>query len=306
MNTVLVTGGSGLVGSSLKSIKNEYNYDFIFISSRACNLLDLAETDKLFSIIKPQYVIHLAANVGGLYKNMEHGVEMIEDNLQINTNVLKCAKKYSVIKLIACLSTCIFPDHLTKNGIIDESMLHLGPPHESNAGYAYAKRMLEVQCREYNKQFGCNFVCVIPTNVYGPNDNYNLEDSHVIPGLIHRCYLARQNETPFIVSGTGKPLRQFIYSVDLAKLIMFTMENSNETLILAPPDEYSIGTIAKIIADKFETNLKFDPSKSDGQYRKTADNSKLTKLIDFKFTPIEEGLETTINFFIENYLIVRK
>jgi GDP-L-fucose synthase len=301
---ILVTGGSGLVGNALKEISDDYGYIFKFCNSSVCNLLILEETDAFFKMVQPDYVIHLAANVGGLYKNMTHGVEMFEDNIQINTNVLKCAKKYNVKKLIACLSTCIFPDHLSEH--LDESMLHLGPPHESNAGYAYAKRMLEVQCGLYNKQFGCNFVCVVPTNVYGPGDNYNLENSHVIPGLIHKCYLAKQTGVSFIVSGTGKPLRQFIYSIDLAKLIMIVLSGTSETVILAPREEYSIRHIAEIIAKKFKINLEFDPSKSDGQYRKTADNSKLIKLKDFEFTPIEVGIEKTIDHFIKNYLSIRK
>jgi GDP-L-fucose synthase len=307
---ILITGGTGLVGSAIKSISNLYeNYDFVFLSSKDCNLLDFNETFALFEKEKPTFVIHLAANVGGLFKNMKYKVDMLESNLLINLNVLKAAHLMKVKKLVACLSTCIFPDNTSYP--INEEMLHLGPPHNSNDAYAYAKRILEIQCRAYKEQYGDNFVCIIPTNIYGPNDNYHLEDSHVIPGLIHKCYLAKQNNEPFIISGTGKPLRQFIYSEDLAKLTMFVLFNYNhhDSLILSvnPIDEVSIKEIVEIICDKFDYhNVIWNSNKSDGQYRKTADNSKLKEYIDFQFVDIKNGLEKTIDWFVENYDDCRK
>jgi GDP-L-fucose synthase len=121
------------------------------------------------------------------------------------------------------LSTCIFPDKTTYP--IDETMLHTGPPHSSNAGYAYAKRMIDVLNRCYNEEYGCQFTSVIPTNIYGPHDNFNLEDSHVIPGLIHKACIAKDAGTDFVVWGSGTPLRQFIYSNDLAKLMIWTLRS---------------------------------------------------------------------------------
>ena len=128
----------------------------------------------------------------------------------MNDNVLSCSHKYGIKKVVSCLSTCIFPDKTTYP--INETMLHNGPPHLSNDAYAYSKRMLEVQSKAYQEQYGDNFICVIPTNIYGENDNYNLENAHVIPALIHKCYNAKKNNKKFIVCGTGSPLRQFIYS----------------------------------------------------------------------------------------------
>ena len=279
---VLVTGGTGLVGKALQYISENYNYNFTFLSSKDCDLSDLIKTRDLFKIIKPDYVIHLAANVGGLYKNMNSKVTMLEDNLLINLNVLKCCHEFSVKKCISSLSTCIFPNEIKYP--INENMLHLGPPHDSNDSYAYAKRMLEIHSKAYREQYGDNFICIIPTNIYGPHDNYNLEDSHVIPGLIHKCYLSKINKTEFIVRGTGKPLRQFIYSVDLAKLIIWTLEKYHEldNIILSvnEKEEISIKNVAIEIAKCFnyEHMLKFDESYSDGQYKKTADNSKLMNL----------------------------
>jgi len=310
--TILITGGSGLVGKGLQQIQSNYpQYNFIYSNSKLCDLKDYQQTLKYFEKIKPNYVIHLAANVGGLFKNMNQKVQMFEDNNLINQNVLKAAYKINVKKLIACLSTCIFPDKTTYP--INETMLHNGPPHHSNAPYAYAKRMLEVLCKAYQEQYNKDFICVIPTNIYGNYDNFHLEDSHVIPGLIHKCYLAKKENKKFIVSGSGKPLRQFIYSNDLAKLIMWTLLEYNEKdsiiLSVSEKDEVSIETISKIIAKKFDylDYLEFDTSKSDGQYKKTADNSKLMNLIDnFEFINIEDGINNTIDWFLENYHNIRK
>ena len=305
MKTILVTGGFGLVGSAIKDL-DVTEYNIIYLNSMMCDLKNYQSTKVLFEHVRPHYVIHLAACVGGLYKNMNNPASMYYDNILINTNVLHCAYLTGVERLVACLSTCIFPDAVRYP--ISEKSLHDGPPHHSNESYAYAKRMLEVQCKAYRKEYNCNFVCVIPTNVYGPRDNYNLEDAHVIPALIHRCYLAKQNGTDFIVRGTGKPLRQFIYSMDLAKLIMFVLKsNVTDSIILSPSDEWSIGDVAKQIATSFNVdNLIFDRSYSDGQYCKTADNSKLKSLIDFEFTDLKEGLAKTIDHFIKNYHLLRK
>jgi GDP-L-fucose synthase len=308
---LLVTGGNGLVGSGIKEITHKYNYDFIFLSSRDCDLKDFNQTKTYFEKIKPDYVIHLAANVGGLFKNMKYKVDLLEDNLIINYNVLKCAYLVNVKKLVACLSTCIFPDKTTYP--INEEMLHNGPPHFSNDAYAYAKRMLEIHCKAYQEQHSCNFISVIPTNIYGKHDNFNIENGHVIPGLIHKCYLAKKTNKDFEVLGSGKPLRQFIYNVDLAMLIMWVLEKytQKDSIILSPDekDEVSIGHIGNIVAECFnyKQRLTFNKNSSDGQYKKTADNSKLKKIYgDLNLVSIEKGIKESVDWFIKNYDKVRK
>jgi len=304
MVKVVVTGGHGLVGKALQQVTKDFN--FIFLSSKECDLRNYQATLELFKQIKPDVIVHLAANVGGLYKNINYKVEMFEDNLILNTNVVKCAYLSGVKRLIGCLSTCVFPDNISP---LNETNLHQGPPHESNEGYAYAKRMLELQCRLYNENCGTNYSVIIPTNIYGYNDNYNLEDSHVVPGLIHRCYLAKRNGLPFIIRGTGSPLRQFVYSTDLAKIILLMLNTDFKgNLVISPSQEYSIKQIAEIIAEKFGcSNLTFDNTFSDGQYRKTADNSKL-KLVfpNFEFTDLKTGISQTIDYFIKNYENLKK
>jgi GDP-L-fucose synthase len=308
---ILVTGGSGLVGQAIQSIKYIYNkYTFIFLCSKDCDLTNLIETQKLFEKERPDYVIHLAACVGGLFKNIKYKVDMYEKNILINYNVLKCCHDYKVKKVVSCLSTCIFPNETTYP--INETMLHNGPPHNSNDAYAYAKRMLEIQSKAYQDQYGDNFICVIPTNIYGEHDNFSLEDGHVIPALIHKCYLAKKNKEKFVVCGSGKPLRQFIYSIDLARLIMWSLLEYNEKdsiiLSVGEKDEVSIKQIAMEIAKQlnYEYMVEFDESYSDGQFKKTADNSKLMRLKNFSFTKIEEGIKRTNEWFIKNYSNCRK
>jgi GDP-L-fucose synthase len=183
-------------------------------------------------------------------------------------------------------------------------MLHNGPPHESNDAYAYSKRMLEIHSKSYQQQYGDNFICVIPTNIYGEHDNFSLEEGHVIPALIHKCYNAKHNKEKFVVCGSGKPLRQFIYSIDLARLIMWALleyeEKESIILSVGENDEVSIKDVGLEIAKQFnyEYMVEFDESYSDGQFKKTADNSKLMELINkFPFTRIEDGIKRTIEWF---------
>jgi GDP-L-fucose synthase len=316
MKKILVTGGSGLVGSALKKVSSDYTkkYEFIFVKSSEFDLTQMGDTVSMFEKYNPDFVIHLAACVGGLYKNMNFKVDMLEKNLLMNFNVVKCCHDFAIEKLIACLSTCIFPDKTSYP--INESMLHNGAPHSSNDAYAYAKRMLEIHCKAYRENYGDNFVCVIPTNIYGPHDNFNLEDGHVLPSLIHKCFLAREKDFDFDVRGTGTPLRQFIYSEDLAKLILVSLEHFNEeSLILSVGEkqEVTIGHVAKLIAQQFdyEDRIVFDSNYSDGQYKKTADNSKLLTLLEennisFEFTSIEKGISESVEWFKQNYETLRK
>ncbi|KAF8892254.1 hypothetical protein BD779DRAFT_1610376 [Infundibulicybe gibba] len=315
-NVVLVTGGSGLVGKAIQHIieteplgsrfgKKE-NERWIFVGSSEADLRDPGQTQRLYEKYKPTDVIHLAALVGGLFKNMKYKLTFLRDNILINDNVLHTSYTHQTRKLISCLSTCVFPDKVEYP--LDETKIHSGPPHESNFGYAHAKRMVDVQNHAYKEEFGCAFTSAIPTNVFGPHDNFDLEDSHVIPGLIHKCYLAKRNNTPFVVSGTGKPLRQFIYSYDLAKLFIWMLREYNdvEPLILSvgEDEEVSIKQVADAIvkAVGFQGEYSFDTTRSDGQFRKPASNAKLLSLIGtFEFTPFDQALNTTVQWFVDNY-----
>ena len=308
---ILVTGANGLVGRAVVSVLNQKQYNVASPSSKECNFENFSATLAYFQSFQPDAVIHLAANVGGLYKNINQKVDMFEKNLLINFNVLKCAHLCNVENVVSCLSTCIFPDRTTYP--IDESMLHDGPPHFSNDSYAYAKRMIQIHSNAYYEQYHRNFKCVIPTNIYGPHDNFSLEDGHVIPSLIHQCYLAKAEDRDFIVRGTGKPLRQFIFSKDLAELLVWVLESYHEkdSIILSVDEkhEISIREVANEIAKNFnyKDRIVFDSSFSDGQYKKTASNAKLRKYLpDFKFTTIEDGIRQSVDWFLKNYETCRK
>jgi GDP-L-fucose synthase len=298
----IITGGTGLVGSAFS---NEY----LKVGSKHNDLRDPMMANHLISWNEPETVIHCAAKVGGIGSNINNNAGFFRDNILINTNILEACRKFKVKNFIGFLSTCIFPDK-TDYPLTPE-MIHLGPPHYSNYGYAYAKRMLEVQIRSYSEQYGLNYKSVIPCNIYGPNDNFSLEHGHVIPMLIHKCYLAQKYNVDFEIWGTGKPLREFIFSKDVATLTEYIIENyeGDTPVILSPSTEISIKDVVDLIVQifNFKGKVIFDESKPDGQFRKPSDNSVIKNLYpEFKFTPIEEGLKETIEWFIKNYENVRK
>ncbi|KAG8934683.1 hypothetical protein FRC01_001084 [Tulasnella sp. 417] len=332
-SVILVTGGSGLVGQAIKYIietepvgskfgKRE-GETWVFATSKDGDLRDPKATEAMFAKYKPTHVIHLAALVGGLFKNMKYKLTFLRDNMLINANILESshnpdgAPRPKIEKVISCLSTCVFPDKVTYP--LDENKVHSGPPHDSNFGYAHAKRMVDVYNHAYKEEFGMNFTSAIPTNVFGPHDNFDLEDSHVIPGLIHKTYKVKKEieagnkDAKLIVAGTGKPLRQFIYSRDLAKLFIWMLREYDdvEPLILSvgEDEEVSIEEVAKAITKAFgiEGQYQFDTSRADGQFRKPATNAKLLSLIgsDFKFTPFDEALQESVDWFLQNYETAR-
>jgi len=296
----LVTGGNGLVGSTINS-------DF----KPTREGLDLMNIDEICEYIihnDIDSIVHCAAKVGGIKANTEQLGQFYYDNISINTNILEAARKTKVKKVVSFLSTCVFPAEATYPLTSDQ--MHDGEPHPSNYAYAYAKRMLEVQSRAYRDEYGCNFITVIPCNIYGPNDNYNLDSGHVIPSLIHKCYLAKNNNTDFEIWGNGTPYREFVYSKDVGYLTQWALENydDSEPLIISPDEEISIATLAQDIAwkMKFEGNIFYNQER-DGIYRKPSDNSKLRSLLPkYKFVPIEMGLKESIDWFIQNYEKARK
>ena len=313
-STILVTGGSGLVGQAIKSYTDTHaqpGETWIFLSSKDGDLRVRSDTDAIFDKYQPTHVIHLAAKVGGLFANMKQKVEFYRENTLINDNIMENCRLHNVTKLVSMLSTCIFPDK-TKYPI-DETMLHDGPPHPSNEGYAYAKRLIDTMNRAYAEEYGCNFTSIIPTNIYGPHDNFSIQNGHVIPGLIHKCYIAKKEGTPFTIWGSGTPLRQFIYSLDLAELTVWVMREYHSpdpiTLSVDESAEVSIRDVALAVAKamKFDGEVVFDTTKADGQFKKTACNKKLRGLRpDYKFTSMEEGVQKAVDWFLENYETARK
>ncbi|KAM4629479.1 GDP-L-fucose synthase-like [Polymixia lowei] len=313
---VLVTGGSGLVGRAIQHVVKEEEgsregEEWIFLSSKDANLMNMEETRAVFQKHQPTHVIHLAAMVGGLFKNMRVNLDFWRNNVYINDNVLQASHEVGVVKVVSCLSTCIFPDKTTYP--IDETMVHNGPPHESNFGYAYAKRMIDVHNRAYFQQHGRCYTAVIPTNVFGPHDNFSIEDGHVLPGLIHKAYIAQKEGTSFVVWGSGTPRRQFIYSLDLARLFLWVLREYQEVdpiiLSVGEEDEVSIKEAAEAVVQAlgFKGEVLYDTSKSDGQFKKTASNAKLRRYLpNLTFTPFHQALKDTCDWFVANYDSARK
>jgi GDP-L-fucose synthase len=301
----LITGGSGMIGSAFRTILP----DAIYISSADCDLKSTATTIEMFKKHAPDRVIHLAAKVGGIAANSNYLADFYTENIQINTNVLHAAHLTQTPKVASLLSTCIYPDNASYP--LTEDQIHLGAPHRSNYAYAYAKRMLDIQSQAYRDQHGCNFITVVPNNLYGSHDNFHLEDSHLIPAIIRKVYEAKQSGTNVTLWGDGSPLREFTYSEDLAKIIVLLLETYDDRrpINVGNTAEYSVKEVALTIAGilKYEGEIIWDTTRPSGQLRKPSSNSKVLqlgwKLEDY--TPLQLGIERTCKWFIENYPNVR-
>lgn len=295
---ILVTGGSSMVGKHLSKILPQAKY----ITSKDCDLKDLNATLKYFNNNKPDLVIHLAAKVGGILDNIKNPVSFFEDNVLINTNVLKASFSSGADNFIGVLSTCIYPDKLKKNQYpVTENLLHEGPPTKTNFSYGYAKRCLEVQIRAYNEQYGTKYSSIIPCNLYSQHDHFEGDKAHFLSSLIAKIHDAKVNNKKYIqLFGSGKPLRQFMYAEDLAKAIALSINNSNSFCYnVCTPENKSIKEIAEIALkarDAEHLKIKWDKTKPDGQFRKDASSQKfLTDYPDFKFTSLFEGIQKTYN-----------
>ncbi|NBX49681.1 NAD-dependent epimerase/dehydratase family protein [bacterium] len=290
---VLVTGGSGLVGSAIKEIRP----DWIYIGSTEFGSLSREENvQKMYETVGPvDAVIHLAANVGGLFKNMNKRAEMYEDNILMNTHVLSYAAKHKIPRVLTMLSTCIFPDGLKE---LCPSDLHTGPPHHSNEGYAYAKRVCEVHSRIIRETTNTWVTCLIPTNIYGPNDNFSIENGHVIPALIHKASLAKKNDEPLKIIGTGQAKRQFIHSRDIARIIVWAVEldeNPPPEIVCSCGEEVSISEVAHIIVNATRCKGIEYVDGPDGQMSKKAipgPGNFPTPVIS-----LEDGIRETVEWF---------
>ncbi len=301
MGKIIVTGGRGLVGRCFDSDR--------FFQSTSTNLTERDQVRNYLQSVKAEGIIHTAAKVGGVKGNMSFPADFTYQNLMMNTILIEEARLAGIRKLVSFASTCVFPDKAEYP--LTPEQIHLGPPHQSNYGYAYAKRMADVQIQAYREQYGVNYFSVIPCNIYGPGDNYDLENGHVIPALIHKFYLAKERGEDVTIWGSGNPLREFIFSKDVAKLVELLYDNyqSGVPVILSTGEEVSIGDMVSMIAEIFEFKGKiiFDKDKPEGQFRKPSDNSIIKEMFpDFKFTPVKDGLRESIEWFISNYPNVRK
>ena len=295
-----------MIGTAVREVLPEA----AFVSSRNFDLRQPESAEQMYRYYEPDYVIHLAAKVGGVKANTDYIADFYRENMLINTNVLEMAKKYKVKKVVSVLSTCVYPDKV-KQYPLTEEQLHLGEPHPSNYGYAYAKRMLEVQSRAYREQYGCDFVCVIPNNLYGEHDNFHLQDSHVIPALIRKFHEAKLSSSTIEIWGDGSPLREFTYSLDMAKILVYILgkESTPPLLNIGNTEEVKISDVVEIIAEIFDYNgeIVYNTDMPSGQRRKPSSNQKLLQLGWKKenYTSLKDGLKKVCDWFIMNYPNIR-
>ena len=302
---IYIAGHKGMVGSAI--VRNLQSKGYTNIVTRTFEELDLtrqADVEKFFEEEKPDYVVLAAAKVGGILANNAYPADFIWVNLEIQNNVIKSAFNNKVKKLLFLGSSCIYPRMAPQP--MKESCLLTSELEKTNEAYALAKISGLKMCEFFNKQYGTDYISVMPTNLYGFNDNYHPENSHVLPALIRRFHEAKQNNaSEVVVWGTGKVLREFLYVDDLADACVYLLNNysGNETVNIGTGKEVTIRELAETVKRVvgFEGELVFDTTKPDGTPRKLLDVSKLTGLGWTYKTELEEGIKLAYQDFLENY-----
>ena len=298
MKNVLVTGGSGQVGKYLKDIMPTANY----ISSKDYNLLVESDVIKMYKDLNPDIVIHLAARCGGIQYNVSHPVQLLEENVLMNTLVLKHAYNSGVKRFLGILSSCVYPDQVESYPMIESQMFEGAPP-PTNFAYAISKRCLATQIDSYNAQYNTKYNYLMPCNLYGEYDKYEEHHSHYVSALIKKIYTCDNNIVKLY--GTGKPLRQFMYTGDLAKVIKYLIDNDIvDNFNVAPKEVYTIKEIAEIAVKSIGKDYKIDFSNEglDGQFRKDVDSSKLLSVLkDFEFTSLNDGIKKSYEHIVKTW-----
>ncbi len=298
---VYVAGHRGLVGSAiLRELRAQGFTDLVFANHDEVDLTDPRVTKWWFSSIIPKYVILAAAKVGGIIANSTYPVEFMLENLRIQDNVISNARDYGVKKLLFLSSSCAYPKH-AKNPV-KESDLLTGPMELSNEGYAIAKIAGVRLCEAYRREYGLNFISAMPGNIYGVGDHYDLNNSHVIPGMIHRLHKAKTEGVDVTLWGTGTPIREFLYVDDLAKACVRLMEayDGEETVNITSGEPTRLCDLAKFVADAvgFTGKINWDTSKPDGTPARIIDNTKLKELGWKAEVPLPKGLKLAYQDFL--------
>lgn len=288
---ILVTGGSGLVGKHLKDVLP----NAIYLSSKDANLLNAKSVDTTIGNVKPDIVIHLAARVGGVLDNITYPVEYLEENTLMTTNLLRACHQHDVDRVIAISSTCVYPDVMEEYPMKEKDLFN-GPPPPDNFAYAMSKRTMSVHIDSYKKQYGRNWSYLIPCNLYGEHDKYEEHHSHFISALIKKIYEATDKVE---VWGTGKPLRQFMYAGDLARVIKEVLDKDiTDSFNVAVPENLTIYNMAHTALKTLKKDLKIEWSKPElnGQFRKDVCNKKMLSYFpNFKFTSFKKGIKKVYN-----------
>lgn len=306
MKKILITGANGLCGNALRRLIGESN-SYWFVGREYGDLTIFENVKKMYDSIRPHYVVHTAAKVGGVAGNEAQHADFFYDNILMNTYMIDQAYRHNVEKMIVFSSVCVFPD----GTVLRENNMHNGPVFSSNFSYGYAKRMVDVQIKAYQSQYGIrNYCSVIPGNIFGPQDLYDVNHGHVIPSLIHKLYLAKKYNTDFVVWGDGSSLREFIYVNDLAKVIYKLLElyELPQRLIVSGPRQYTIKEIVEKLVNiaEFDGNTIWDTSKPSGQHARPSSSQIFDSIFpNFEFTDINVGLEQSYKWFEKNYPYIR-
>ena len=301
---ILIFGSEGMVGSSISNILSKGNdYELVLSNRNTNNLFDLSSTKKHIKDVNPDCIINAAAKVGGININNEKRFEFITENLKINMNILESCLENKNIKIINLGSSCIYP--LDAENPLKEEYIMTGKLEPTNSPYAMAKLSAIEIGDAMTKQFGRKITNLMPTNLYGPNDNFSENDSHVIPGLIFRMHNAKiNNEESFSIWGSGKPLREFLYVDDLSEAIKLIIDKDIDQQILnvGSSQEISIIDLAKLIKKVvcYDGELTFDSTKPDGNPRKLLDSSKMFSYGWEPNTQLEDGIRLSYDWFLKN------
>lgn len=301
---IYIAGHKGLVGSAIDRFLRTQGYSNLVGRSHAeLELADRKAVDLFFQEERPDYIFLAAAKVGGIYANNTYPADFIYSNLQVQNNIIDSAYRFGVKKLCFLGSSCIYPK-LAPQPLKEEYLLS-SPLEPTNEPYAIAKIAGIKMCQAYNRQYGTNFISVMPTNLYGPNDNFELQNSHVLAALVRKFSDAKKNgDKTVTVWGSGKPSREFLYIDDLAEACYFLMQNYNETEIIniGTGSDVTITELATMIAKQvgFEGTIEYDSSKPDGTPRKLLDVGRINKLGWKAKTSLEDGLKKTIRWYVEN------
>jgi GDP-L-fucose synthase len=300
---IYVAGHKGMEGSAIvRQLRNEGFDNLVSRSSTELDLRNQQAVNDFFAKEKPEYVFLAAAKVGGIVANNTYRADFLYDNLVIESNIIQVAHVNKVSKLLFLGSSCIYPK-LAPQPLKEEYLL-TGLLESTNEPYAIAKIAGIKLCEAYRDQYGCNFISAMPTNLYGPGDNYHLQNSHVIPALVRKFHEAKQDKSPFVeIWGTGSPLREFMYADDVADACVFLMKNYNDKLFvnIGTGEEATIKELALLVKDVvgFSGDLKFDTRKPDGTPRKLMDSSRLHSMGWKHSVSLKEGLKRTYPFFLD-------
>jgi GDP-L-fucose synthase len=301
---IFIAGHRGLVGSALVRKLAQDGFDNVLVRGRAdLDLGDAAAVGRFFAEEEPAIVVLAAAKVGGIKANNDLPVEFLLDNLQMQNNVVRAAHENGVRKLLFLGSSCIYPKHAPQP--IPESALLTGPLEPTNEPYAIAKIAGIKLCQAYAREYGANFISAMPTNLYGPNDNFDLESSHVLPALLRKAHTAKKEGVrELVVWGSGKPRREFLHVDDLAAACVFLLEkyDSPEIVNIGCGEDISVRELAELIGEivGFKGQLTWDATKPDGTPRKLLDVSKIHALGWRHQIGLREGIKRTYEWFLEN------